>query len=176
IVEPLERLVHSRRLDLRRNLLPLRGPQAVDRESPRHLREPRLDRAVVPQTIEVLVRPGEDLLEHVLRVCVAQPKALSRDRVDVAGEPLDQLAPGLLVAAPAARDERSVRKRPHFHRPMKAEFRRRGKKCRCDSVMEKTKGAECIPTFTETFSSSATRISSRRHVPATWPQRSPAAA
>ena len=53
----------------------------------------------------MLVDAGEDLLEDVLGVVRRQPERLEADRVDVAREPLDELVPGGLVAAAAARDE-----------------------------------------------------------------------
>ena len=40
--------------------------------------------------------------------CWRQPEALDGDRVHVAGEPLDQLAPGFVVAVTAAGDEGGV--------------------------------------------------------------------
>ena len=84
------------------------GPQPVDTESPRELGDPGADRLVLAQGVEPLVDPREDLLEDVLGVVLGQPERLDRDRVDVAREPLDQRAPGFLVAAAAKRDELGV--------------------------------------------------------------------
>ena len=58
---------------------------------------------------QVLVRAGEDLLEDVLGVGRGQPVRLNGDRVDVAREALDELAPGIVVACAAAGDELCVR-------------------------------------------------------------------
>ena len=85
-----------------------RLPDAVEAEVARQLRQPRLDRAVVAQPVEPLVRAREDLLEDVLRVVLGQPEPLHGDRVHVAGEPLDELPPGAFVAGAAARDELGV--------------------------------------------------------------------
>ena len=57
---------------------------------------------------EILVRAGEDLLEHVLGVRVGRPERLDRDRVDVAGEAIDELAPRVVVSRAAAGDELCV--------------------------------------------------------------------
>ena len=65
-------------------------------------------RVVVAERAEPLVDAGEDVLEDVLGVLLAQAEALDRDRVDVAREALDQLAPGIVVARAAAGDERGV--------------------------------------------------------------------
>ena len=50
----------------------------------------------------------EDLLEDVLGVLLAQPVRLAADGVDIAREPRDELAPGVLVAASAARDDLGI--------------------------------------------------------------------
>ena len=42
------------------------GAQHVDRDAARQLREPRPDRGVVAQAVQLLVGAGEDLLEGVL--------------------------------------------------------------------------------------------------------------
>src|SRR5207253_2128258 len=60
---------------------------------------------------QVLVRAREDLLEDVLRVVLGQPEGLDGDRIDVAGEALDQAVPGVAVAASAAGDELRVGQR-----------------------------------------------------------------
>ena len=70
----------------------------VDGKPARELRDPRPDRLVVPQPVEMLVGAGEDLLEDVLRVIGAQAEAFRRDRVDVAREAVDELGPGAFVA------------------------------------------------------------------------------
>ena len=44
------------------------GAQAVDRDAPGQLGDPRADRVVVAQRVQVGVRPREDLLEDVLGV------------------------------------------------------------------------------------------------------------
>jgi hypothetical protein len=118
-----ERLVDGQRLvQLRKRLVGLAGfelflgggtlaragAEPVDAEPPRELREPGPDGGVVPQLVEVLVRAREHFLEDVLRVGLGQPERLDRDRVDIAREALHQLAPRLLVAGAAARDELAV--------------------------------------------------------------------
>src|SRR3954467_4518850 len=85
--------------------------KAIDAEPPGQLGQPRLDRRVVPQLVEVLVCPGEDFLEDVLGVGLRQAERLHRDGVHVAGEALDELPPGGLVAGAAARDELAVTQR-----------------------------------------------------------------
>ena len=57
---------------------------------------------VVPQRAEPLVGPGEGVLEDVVGVGVAQSRKACGDRVDVARVALDELAPGLGIAVPAA--------------------------------------------------------------------------
>ena len=77
---------------------PSRAPaaQRVDAETPRQLGEPRADRVVVAQLVELLVRAREHFLEDVLGVVLWQAKPLDDDRVDVAREAVDELAPGVL--------------------------------------------------------------------------------
>jgi hypothetical protein len=87
------------------------GPQAIDAESASQLRQPGLDRGIVPELVQMLVRTREDFLEDVLGVGLRQPEGLDRDRVHVAREALHQLAPGLGVAGPAAGDELAVTQR-----------------------------------------------------------------
>ena len=108
LVEPLDYLLCVGRLRLLHRLLAGLAAQAVDAEPPGQLAEPRSDRSVVAQTLEPLVRTGEDLLEHVFRVVLGQPEGLHRDRVHVAREALDELAPGLVLAGAAAGDESGV--------------------------------------------------------------------
>ena len=57
---------------------------------------------------EIHVRAREDLLEDVLRVGLRQSERLDRDRVDVAGEALDELTPRVVVPLAAAGDELCV--------------------------------------------------------------------
>ena len=82
--------------------------EPVDADPARQLRDPRPHRVVVPERAEPLVDAGEDVLEDVLGVLLAEAEALHRDRVDVAREALDQLTPGVVVARAAACDERGV--------------------------------------------------------------------
>jgi hypothetical protein len=56
----------------------------------------------------MLVDAGEDLLEDVLGVVGREPERLGRDRVDVAGEALDELVPGGRLSASAPGDELRV--------------------------------------------------------------------
>jgi hypothetical protein len=93
----------GQRFDVGLHLLASR-PKAVDAEAAGQLRDPRPDGVVVPQCVEPLVDAREDVLENVLRILLRQPKRLDGDRVDVTGEPLDQLTPGLVVALSTAGD------------------------------------------------------------------------
>src|SRR3954469_9651401 len=92
-------------------LLARARPQPVDAGPAGELREPRLDGLVATERVEPLVGFREDLLEDVLGVLVAKPKALTRDRVDVTGETLDESGPGRLVACAATGDELRGRNR-----------------------------------------------------------------
>ena len=56
----------------------------------------------------MLVRAGEDLLEDLLGVLLAQPEGLAADGIDVAREPGDELPPGVLVTAAASRDKLGI--------------------------------------------------------------------
>ena len=108
VVQPRDRVVGVGDLDLVVELLGRAGPQPVDAEPPRQLREPGSNRVVVPQLVQVLVGASEDLLEDVFCVMLRHLEALNRDRVDVAGEAVDQLAPGVVVAGAAPGDQLSV--------------------------------------------------------------------
>src|SRR6266699_3058998 len=55
--------------------------QPVDADASGQLGDPGLDRLVAAERVEPLVDLGEDLLEDVLSVLVAQTEALARDRV-----------------------------------------------------------------------------------------------
>ena len=81
------------------------GAQTVDAQAAGQLPDPGADRAVVAEAVEVLVGPGEDLLEHVLCIGRRQTEGLCRDRIDVARETLHELGPGENVAAAAASDQ-----------------------------------------------------------------------
>src|SRR4051794_5837425 len=84
------------------------GAQAVDAQAAGELAEPRPDGGVVAQAVEALVGAGEYVLEDVLGVRVAQAVGAGGDRVDVAGEALDQQSPGRLVTGAASPDEVGV--------------------------------------------------------------------
>ena len=80
--------------------------------------QPETHRDVVRERHSDLLRQaraGEDLLEHVLGVLAPQPVCLAADRVHVAGEAGDELAPGVLVAAAAPGDELPVREGGKLH-------------------------------------------------------------
>ena len=64
--------------------------------------------AASSRSAQVLVGAGEDLLEDILRVVLGEAERLDGDRVDVAGEALDELAPRVVVALAAAGDELRV--------------------------------------------------------------------
>src|SRR4051812_12770654 len=102
-----DRLVVSRDDFLRRLLAPLVG-EAVEAQPPSQLCDPRPHRRVVPERVEPVVDAREDLLEDIFGVVLAQAEALRRDRVDVAREAVDELAPRLRLTAPAAVDELRV--------------------------------------------------------------------
>ena len=74
---------HGLRVD---DLLAGAGTEPVDAEPARQLAEPGPDGLVVAQLAEMLVGAGEDLLEDLLGVLLAQPEGLAADRVDVARE------------------------------------------------------------------------------------------
>jgi hypothetical protein len=59
----------------------------------------------------MLERAREHLLEDVLGIVGAQSESLTDDRIHVAGEAVDELTPGLLVARAAAGDEPGVGER-----------------------------------------------------------------
>ena len=56
----------------------------------------------------MLVGAGEDLLENLLGIGRPESERLGADGEDVAREPGDELAPGILVARAAASDELCV--------------------------------------------------------------------
>jgi hypothetical protein len=89
-------------------LLPRAGAQAVDAKAAGELGDPGPQRLVVAERVEPLVDAGEHVLEDVLRVMRRQAESLYRDRVDVAREAVDELAPGGLVAVAAAGNELGV--------------------------------------------------------------------
>ena len=103
-----DRVVDARRLGDLARLLARAGANRVEAEPPRQLGEPGPDRGVVAELRQVLVRAGEHLLEHVLGVRLGQAERLDRDRVDVAREALDELAPRVVVSRAAAGDELCV--------------------------------------------------------------------
>ena len=109
LVQPRQRLVRPLGGFLVRRLLAGRGPTHIDAEPPRQLGEPRLDRLVLAQVAQPLVGAREYFLVDVFRVGIAETEALNRDRVDVTGEAVDELAPGVLVAVTAAGDQLCVR-------------------------------------------------------------------
>ena len=82
--------------------------EPVDADPARQLCDPGPHRLVVAERAEPFVDAGEDVLEDVLGVLLAEAEALDRDRVDVARETVDELAPGVVVARTAACDERGV--------------------------------------------------------------------
>jgi 3-oxoacyl-[acyl-carrier protein] reductase len=127
-VEPRNRVVDPGRLfdGLLAGALARTGPQRVHAQPASELRQPRTDRLVVAQLVQMLIGAGEDLLEDVLSVVLWQPEGLDDDRVDIAGEALDQLTPGLVVARPAAGDQLRVR-RNGLHGWIKAHSALRGK-------------------------------------------------
>ncbi len=108
LVEGRDRVVDARRLGDLARLLARSGTHRVQAEPPRQLRQPGTDRGVVPQLRQVLVRAGEDLLEHILGVGLGQAKRLDGDRVHVAREAIDELAPRVVVSRAAAGDELCV--------------------------------------------------------------------
>ena len=110
LVELRQRLVGFSRLERLRvgRGLPPGGAQPVDAEPAGELRDPGPQSIVAPQAVEMLVDPREHLLEDVLGVVLRKPKGLHRDRVHVAGEPLDELVPGALVPRAAPGDELGI--------------------------------------------------------------------
>jgi hypothetical protein len=56
------------------------GAEPVDAESARQLGDPGADGLVVPQSVEPLEDPREDLLEDVLRVLLWEAEGLNADR------------------------------------------------------------------------------------------------
>jgi hypothetical protein len=97
----------GKRFDFRPDLAAAR-PEPVDAESAGELGDPRADGVVLAERVEPFVDAREDVLVNVLGVLRRQAEGLDGDRVDVAGEALDELAPGLVVAAAAAGDQGSV--------------------------------------------------------------------
>src|SRR6476660_4482266 len=95
LVDPADRVLVRicRKLAFVGRLLAGARSQAVDADASGQLGDPGLDRLVATKRVEPLVDLGEDLLEDVFGVLVAQPKALARDRVDVTGEALDESRP-----------------------------------------------------------------------------------
>jgi hypothetical protein len=108
LVERLELLVESLRLEILLGELMTSGPQAVQACPARELRDPRPQSGRVAQAVELHIDLREDVLEDVLRVGGRQAEALRADRIDVAREPLDEDVPCLLFAAPATGDELRV--------------------------------------------------------------------
>ena len=92
-----------------RRRLATAGAEPVDADTARQLGDPGADRLVAPEPAQVLVDAREDLLEDVLRVVLREPECLDGDGIDVAGEALDELVPGRLVAGPAACHELRIR-------------------------------------------------------------------
>jgi MFS family permease len=110
LVDPLERLVGLPPIgQLPDRALTRAEPQPVDREPSGQLGQPGPDRGRVAKLVEPLEGASEDLLEDLLGVGFAKLEGRRRDREDVAGEALDELAPGPLVAAAAAGDELRIR-------------------------------------------------------------------
>ena len=108
LVELRDRLVRTGRLKVLRRRFPRCRSELVDAEPAGQLAEPGSNRVVVAQLLELLVRPREDLLEHVLGVVVAEPEGLDRDRVHIARKALDQFVPGGLVTGAAPGDEGGI--------------------------------------------------------------------
>src|SRR6266850_1728709 len=120
LVDPSERVLVRiyRKLAFVGRLLAGARSQPVDADASGQLSDPGLDRFVAAKRVEPLVDLCEDLLEDVFGVLVAQPEALARDRVDVAGEALDESRPGFLVAVAAEGDELRGRNRLGHGRPV----------------------------------------------------------
>ena len=89
----------------------------VEAAPPRELRDPGPQRGVVAQAVEPRVDAGEDVLEDVLGVLVAQPEAADGDRVDVPRVALDELVPRVRVAGATAADELGVGQRSSSRSP-----------------------------------------------------------
>src|SRR5205823_14965038 len=107
VIDPCDRIfVRIRReLALVGRVLARARPQAVDTDAARQLSDPGLDRLVAAERVEALVDLGEDLLEDVFGIVLAEAEPLRRDRVDIPREALDERCPGFLVAVAAAGDE-----------------------------------------------------------------------
>ena len=90
-------------------------PQPVDAEPARELPDPRPDGVVGTQPSQVLVDARERVLEHVLRIGLAQPVSAGYGE-DVAREPLDQLAPGGIVPGTTGPDDLPIADRRPVHR------------------------------------------------------------
>src|SRR5439155_6349665 len=117
LVELRDRLVDADGLDVLRRSLACGRAELVDAEPAGQLAQPRPDRVVVPQLLELLVGPGEDLLEHVLGVVVGEAKRLDGDGVHVAREALDELVPSGVVAGTATSDEGGIGELRRHERP-----------------------------------------------------------
>ena len=120
---------------LGRRTLPATRAQPVDAEPARQLGDPRADRLVAPQPVQVLVHAREDLLEDVLRVVLREPEGLDADRVDVAREAIHQLVPRGLIPTAAPRDELCVRQGAR-HRGHQIAFSTRMKAPRLQEMSE----------------------------------------
>ena len=89
-------------------LLAAARAQLVHAEAAGEGPDPWPHRVVVAQVIQALVRAREHLLEDILGIVLLKPVDPHRDRVHVAGEAVDQLLPGLLVAVSTAGDQVGV--------------------------------------------------------------------
>src|SRR5260221_7975352 len=117
LVELRQRLVEVARLDLLHGgLTSVRG-EAVDARPARHLGEPRAERLVVPQAVEVGVYARENVLENVLGIVLAEAEPLRADRIDVARKALDELVPGGRISLAAAPYELGIRSGQGGHPP-----------------------------------------------------------
>src|SRR5207249_4519861 len=92
LVERVQRLIQRPFLDRLGRLLAPAGPQPVNAQPARQLREPGPECLVVTQLPKTLVHAGEALLEDVLRVRLPEPESPDRDGVDVSRVVLDQVA------------------------------------------------------------------------------------
>src|SRR3954447_18539515 len=110
LLELAEHVVRCRVLHCVGRLFARAGPEAVDAQAARQLCDPWAEGLVVAQRIEALVDPGEHLLEDVLGVVLWEAEGLHADRVDVAREAVYELAPRVVVARAAARNELGVGK------------------------------------------------------------------
>src|SRR6476469_9454503 len=109
LVELRERLVEVAGLHVLRRHLPAVQADPVDARPPRQLCEPGPERVVVPQPLEVGVDAGEDVLEHVFGVVLAEAEPLRADGIDVAREALDGVVPGRRVPGAASAHELGIR-------------------------------------------------------------------